>query len=88
MFENADLYSTEQMGENDILMHFHAIVPDIRSSLTPPQSRCSYSILHLKLFSFFTKNITELPSETAKLHQENGRQYDYRHKHGNVFKAG
>ena len=27
--------------------------------LTPPQSRCSYSILHLKLFNIFTKNITK-----------------------------
>ena len=40
--------------------------------LTPPQSRCSYSILHLKLFNFFnfSKNVTKRPSETAKLHQE------------------
>ena len=38
--------------------------------LTPLQSRCSYSILHLKLFNFSTKNITKRPSETAKLHQK------------------
>ena len=56
--------------------------------LTPPQSRCSYSILHLKLFNIFTKNITKRSSETAKLHQENGGQYGYRHKHRNIFKAG
>ena len=48
--------------------------------LTSPQSRCSYSILHLKLFNVFTKNITKRPSKTAKLHQENGHQYSYRHK--------
>ena len=61
----------------------------IRSTLTPPQSRCSYSILHLKLFNFFlTKSITKRPSETAKLHQENGGQYGYHHKHTNIFKAG
>ena len=37
------------------------------------------SILHLKLFNIFTKNITERSSKTAKLHQENGGQYVYRH---------
>ena len=47
--------------------------------LTPLQSRCSYSILHLKLFNIFTNNITKRSSETAKLHQENGGQYGYRH---------
>ena len=47
--------------------------------LTPPQSCCSYSILHLKLFNIFTKNIAKHSSETAKLHQENGCQYGYRH---------
>ena len=57
--------------------------------LTLPQSRCSYSILNLKLFnSFLTKSITKRPSETAKLHRENGGQYGYRHKHTNIFKAG
>ena len=36
-------------------------------TLTPPQSRCSYSILHLKLFNFFNflKNVTKRSSETA-----------------------
>ena len=31
MFENADLYRTN--GESAILMHFHAIVPDIYTSI-------------------------------------------------------
>ena len=57
-------------------------------NLTPPQSRYSYSILCLKLFNFFTKNITKRPSETARLHQENGGQYGYRYKDKNIFKAG
>ena len=35
----------------------------------------------------FTKNITKRPSETAKLHQENDRQYGYRHKQ-KYFQAG
>ena len=39
-------------------------------------------------FFNFSKNTTKRPSETAKLHQENGRQYGYRHKHINIFKAG
>ena len=34
MFENAGLYP-ERIGENDNLMHFHAIAPDIRSSGEP-----------------------------------------------------
>ena len=52
---------------------------NLARDLTPPQSRCSYSILHLKLFNIFTKNITKRSSETAKLQQENGGQYGYRH---------
>ena len=51
--------------------------------LTPPQSRCPYSILNLKLLKF-TKNITQRPSETAKLHQESGRQYGYCQKHRTI----
>ena len=50
----------------------------VLDKLISPQSRCSYSILHLKLFNIFTKNITKRSSETAKLHQENGGQYGYR----------
>ena len=46
--------------------------------LTPPQSRCFYS---QTVQIFFTKNITKRPGETARLHQENGGQYGYRHKH-------
>ena len=61
---------------------------DFPVALTLPQSHCSYSILDLKLFDFFTKNITKRPSETAKLHQENGRQHGYRLKHRSIFKFG
>ena len=33
------------------------------------------------------KDHDQTPSETAKLHQENGHQYSYRHKHRNILRS-